>query len=83
MDQLSKAFKVGLPWELLYADDLALMASSLQDLENKYKAWKEGMETKGLRVNTNKTKVMVSRRALMPQNKTEVPMRCLLARSRL
>ena len=46
------------------------MASSLQDLENKYKAWKEGMETKGLRVNTNKTKVMVSRRALMPQNKT-------------
>ena len=41
MDQLSKAFKVGLPWELLYSDDLALMASSLQDLENKYKAWKE------------------------------------------
>ena len=70
MDQLSKAFKVSLPWELLYADDLALMSSSLQDLENKYKAWKESMETKGLRVNTNKTKVMVSRQALRPQNKT-------------
>ena len=29
MDQLSKVFNVGLPWELLFADDLALMASSL------------------------------------------------------
>ena len=57
MDQLSKDFKVGLPWELLRADDLALMASSFQGLETKYKAWKEGMEIKCLRVNTNKTKV--------------------------
>ena len=44
--------------ELLYADDLVLMAESEVELVEKIRKWKAGMEDKGLRVNMGKTKVM-------------------------
>src|SRR5260221_1447930 len=58
LEALSKEFREGLPWELLYADDLALIAESEEKLVEKIKCWKKGMEEKGLRVNMGKTKVM-------------------------
>lgn len=58
MEALSSEFRVGLPWELFYADDLCLLAETEEDLMEKVKRWKEGMELKGLRVNMGKTKVM-------------------------
>ena len=61
LDALSTEFREGLPWELLYADDLALIAESEADLIVKIKLWKDGMEAKGLRVNMGKTKVMICR----------------------
>ena len=48
----------GLPWELLYADDLVLVAESEKELLEKIKLWKQGLEVNGLRVNMEKTKVM-------------------------
>ncbi len=59
-------FTEGCPWELLYADDLALVAKSMEELKVKLQNWKHAMEAKGLRVNMGKTKVMVSNRALAP-----------------
>src|SRR5271163_2987261 len=59
LEALSMEFREGLPWELFYADDLALLAES-KELLVKIKRWKEGMERKGLRVNMGKTKVMRS-----------------------
>ena len=47
-------------WELLYVDDLVLIAKSLKELEDSYCSWKNSIESKGLRVNMKKTKVMVS-----------------------
>ena len=47
--------------ELLYADDLVLMAESEELLLEKLRKWKNGMEAKGLRVNAGKTKVMQCR----------------------
>jgi len=44
--------------ELLYADDLVLLADSDDMLVEKIKMWKAGMEEKGLRANMGKTKVM-------------------------
>ena len=44
--------------ELLYADDLVLMAESEELLVEKIQKWKAGMEDRGLRVNMGKTKVM-------------------------
>ena len=44
--------------ELLYADDLVLVAETEKLLMEKLRKWKRGMELKGLRVNIRKTKVM-------------------------
>ena len=60
LEALSRQFRTGVPWELLYADDLVVMADSLEECIARLKAWKEGMERKGLRVNMKKTKLMVS-----------------------
>jgi hypothetical protein len=58
LEALSLHFRVGLPWELLYADDLVLLAESEEALVEKFRHWKDGMEAKELRVNMEKTKVM-------------------------
>ena len=43
-------------WELLYADNLILMAESEESLCKKIVKWKSGMEVEGLNKNTGKTK---------------------------
>ena len=40
--------------ELLYADDLVLLADSMKELIEKVKRWRAGLEEKGLRVNLGK-----------------------------
>ena len=60
-EALSREFRCGLPWELLYADDLDLMAESEDKLMEKFELWRSGMEDKGLRVNMDKTKILVCR----------------------
>ena len=44
--------------ELLYTDDLVLVAETEELLMEKLRKWQRGMELKGLRVNIGKTKVM-------------------------
>ena len=60
MEVITQQVRTGLPWELLYADDLVLIGSNEQELKEKISKWKECMEAKGLKMNVNKTKVMVS-----------------------
>ena len=48
LEALSRKFRGGLPMELLYADDLVLMAETEELLVKKIVAWKDGMEEKGL-----------------------------------
>ena len=57
LEALSRQFRTGVLWELLHANDLVVMADSLEKCIAKLKAWKEGMERKGLRVNMKKTKL--------------------------
>ena len=61
MEALSREFRTGCPWELLYGDDLAIVAESLGELKVRLKNWKDGLEEKGLKVNVGKTKVLCSR----------------------
>ena len=56
LEALSREFREGLSMELLYADDLVLMAESKELLVEKIRRWKAGMEEKGLKVNMGKTK---------------------------
>ena len=68
LEALSRRFREGLPYELLYVDDLVLMADSMEELMVKLGKWKESLETKGLRVNLSKTKLMLcSDRDRQPQ----------------
>ena len=47
-------------WELVYADDLAVIAETEEELIKRLNEWKDNVESKGMRVSINKTKVMVS-----------------------
>ena len=61
MEALSQEFRTGCPWELLYADDLVIVADSLEELTEKFRLCKQGMESKGLRVNMTKTKFLIAK----------------------
>ena len=59
MEALSREFRVGCPWELLFADDLVVV-ESVDELNQKLETWKNELENKGLGVNGRKTKVLRS-----------------------
>ena len=54
------ANELQLPWELLYADDVVIVAEAEEEIETKLSEWKQGFEAKGLRVNMEKSKILVS-----------------------
>ena len=60
LEALSCEFRTGCPWELLYADDLVISSDSLDDLLERLRIWKMGLESKGLCVNMCKTKILMS-----------------------
>ncbi|GFR99752.1 RNA-directed DNA polymerase from mobile element jockey-like [Elysia marginata] len=67
LDTISEECRNGPPWELLFADDLAIIADSEKELQRRWLKWQIGLESKGLKVNTGKTEVMVCGR-----NRTKV-----------
>jgi len=57
IEALSREYRVTLPWELLHADDLVVIAETKDDLIKTLNEWKDNMDNKGMKVNMNKTKV--------------------------
>ena len=47
---------MALPWELLYADDLVVIAETEEDLIKRLNEWKNNVENRGMRVNMIKAK---------------------------
>ena len=82
LEALSREFRAGVPWEDLYADDLVIIADSLEECVRRLLIWKEAMEKKGLRVNAGKTKVMICGTGLDLLQTSWTSMRCLSYRSR-
>ena len=60
MDVVCSEVKHGLLMEILYADDLVIMAESMEELRTRFNQWKSALEKKGMKVNMGKTKVLVS-----------------------
>ena len=72
-DVITENAKRSVANELLYADDLVLMSKDMEDLKERFWNWKDALESKGLKINTRKTKVTVSgrrRRAVQKQDRS-------------
>jgi len=41
MEPISREFQADLPWELLYADDMVVIADSKEEVIRKFNAWME------------------------------------------
>ena len=59
VDAVTEFAREGALSELLYADGLVLMSETIEGLRNKFLKWNEAFESKGLKVDFGKTKVMV------------------------
>ena len=60
MDVIVKNVTAGLMNKLFYANDLVLMSESTKNLRDKFLKWREAFESKKLKFNLKKDKVMVS-----------------------
>ena len=52
LDVISEESRRGLPRELLFADDLAVVTDTEEEMQRRWLDWQIGMESKGLKVNT-------------------------------
>ena len=63
MDVVTKKVRNGVPWELGYADDLVLTAESEHEVLERFDRWRTELELRMLKVNIEKTKMMVTGRS--------------------
>ena len=76
LEALSREFRSGVPWEALYADDLVIIAESLEECVRRLLKWKEAMEKKGLKCRKDKDYDLLYRTG-PPVEFRRVSMRCL------
>ena len=48
MEAVSREFRVAVLWELLYADDLVVIAETEEDLIKRLNEWKNNVENRGM-----------------------------------
>ncbi|VFQ76447.1 unnamed protein product [Cuscuta campestris] len=61
MDVLTQGVQEGVPWCMLFADDIVLIDDTREGLSDKLERWRLALETKGFRISRNKTKYMECR----------------------
>ena len=67
MEAIAREFRVALLWELLYADDLVVIAETEENLIKRLNERKNNVENRGMRVNMNK--VVISEERQKPVQK--------------
>ena len=60
VDVVTEYAKEGARRETLYADDLVMMSETIEQLRNKFLKWKEAIDSKSVKADLGKTKVMIS-----------------------
>ena len=60
IDTLTRELRDNELWELLFADDLVIIADTEEEVQERFSMWKRALEQKGLKVNLGKTELMVS-----------------------
>ncbi|VFQ77401.1 unnamed protein product [Cuscuta campestris] len=61
MDVLTQGVQDGVPWCMLFADDIVLIDDTREGLNDKLELWRLALETKGFRKSRNKTEYMECR----------------------
>ncbi|VFQ59963.1 unnamed protein product [Cuscuta campestris] len=61
MDVLTQGVQEGVPWCMLFADDIVLIDDTREGLNDKLEQWRLALETKGFRISRNKTEYMECR----------------------
>ena len=57
MKAVTHNVREGLPWEMLYADDLVLLGKCEEGLKEKLRKWDDWLQDKNLKINEEKIKV--------------------------
>ena len=58
MDELTKGIQDGLPWCMLFADDIVLIDETREGVNAKLERWKHALESTGFRVSRSKIEYM-------------------------
>jgi Reverse transcriptase (RNA-dependent DNA polymerase). len=58
MDELTREIQDGVPWCMLFADDIVLVDETKSGLNAKLEVWRETLETKGFKISRTKTEYM-------------------------
>ena len=69
LDAVTETCRRGAPWELLYADDLILSAETMEEVMSMFDGWRVAMESRGMKVNIDKTKLLISGKRMNTQTR--------------
>ncbi|KAL6546860.1 hypothetical protein OROMI_022581 [Orobanche minor] len=58
LDVISRGIQDGVPWCMLFADDIVLVAESRRKVNVKLELWRSKLESQGLRVSRSKTEYL-------------------------
>ncbi|GJT64962.1 retrovirus-related pol polyprotein LINE-1 [Tanacetum coccineum] len=58
LDELSRGIQENIPWCMIFADDIVLIAESAEGLNNRLESWRKALEDNGLRVSREKTEYL-------------------------
>ena len=62
LDTLTDHISTGIPWELIFADDIALVGKTGKELREKVIKWQTGLKSGGLKMSAEKTETLVMER---------------------
>ena len=66
VDTISQDVRTELPWELMYADDLAIIDITSTDTKNRLESWQKVLTYNGLKINVANTEHMSTRETPLP-----------------
>ena len=58
MDELTRSIQDGIPWCMMFADDIVLIDETKEGVESKLELWRQTLESRGFRLSRNKTEYM-------------------------
>ncbi|GKD38477.1 retrovirus-related pol polyprotein LINE-1 [Tanacetum coccineum] len=58
LDEISQGIQESIPWCMIFADDIVLIAESAEGLNNRIEKWREALEDNGLRVSREKSEYL-------------------------